>query len=83
MSSIKETVVEVLQNPKTGVAVSTTTTGSGLGTVLDLIPNDIGKLATVVGILLSLTIIYVHIARLRMDKQRNELELEILRQKER
>ena len=81
--------IEIAQNPKTGAVVSTMTTTTGLGTVLDWIPSDIGKLATLVGILLSLTLIYVHLSRIRMEKrrelveiERDRLELAVLREKE-
>jgi len=49
-----------------------------LGTILDLIPNEIGKLATLVGILLSIVLIYAHI--LAVHKTR--IEIEILRAQE-
>ena len=72
----------VVTNTKTGAAVATTTTTTGLGTFLDWIPSDIGKLATLVGILLSLTLIYVHVAREMRDRRREALELALLRDKE-
>jgi len=75
---VRDASIEIAQNPKTGALVSTATTGSGLGTLLNLIPNDIGKLATVVGILLSFLLIYANVLRIRRER----LELTILRRRE-
>jgi hypothetical protein len=50
-----------------GSAVATTTTGTGLATWMQMIPNDIGKLATVVGIVLSLVLILSHVLKIRQD----------------
>lgn len=74
----KNAIMDLILSPKTGTAVSTATTGSGLGTLLDLIPNDIGKLATLVGILLSIVLIYAHILAVRKTR----IEIEILRAQE-
>lgn len=86
--SAKEAIQEIATNPKTGQGVAFWTTGSGLGTVLEWIPNEIGKLATLVGILLSLTLIYANILRIRIERieacrreERDKLELDILRNK--
>ncbi len=59
--------------------VSAGTTSSGVMTWLDIIPNDIGKLATLVGICLSLTLIIMHIRKMRQDAQEAELKQELLR----
>ena len=67
---------------KTAAVVAATTTGTGLGTILDLIPDSIGKLATLVGIFLSLTLLYTHLRRSSNDSKIKNLEFEILRQKE-
>lgn len=76
MSDLKHTAVEILQSPKVGAAVSTATAGSGLGTLLDLIPNDIGKLATLLGIILTVLLIYVHVVQLRMKRAQEKREIE-------
>lgn len=65
---MREVVQAVAQSPKSGAAVSAATTGTGLGTFLDLIPNDIGKLATLVGIVLSVILIYSHLLTVRKTR---------------
>lgn len=65
---------DLAENVKAGVIVSTTTTGSGMGVVLDLIPDDIGKLATVVGIFLSLVLIYNHLRKGHIERRNKNVE---------
>lgn len=71
-------VSDVLANPKLASGVSIATTGTGVGTILDLIPTDIGKLATVVGIVLSMVLIYTHLLTVRKTR----VEIRLLEQKE-
>lgn len=80
--SAKEGLTELAQNPKVASAVSTLTTGTGLGTFLDLIPNDIGKLATLVGIVLSSVLIYTHWRKGRIEYEKTQLEILVLKEKE-
>lgn len=61
--------MSLMTDPKVGYIVGTSTTTSGLGTWLDLIPNDIGKLATLVGILLSVVIMTMHIRKMVLDSR--------------
>lgn len=69
-------ISEIASSTKAGATIAA---GTGLmGQVLDLIPNDITKLATVVGICLSLVLIYVQYR----NAQKTNLEIEILRRKE-
>lgn len=72
----------MLENPKVAAVVSAATAWTGFGTVMDWIPDDIGKLATVVGILLSLVLIYTHLRRGRIEYAKTQLEIEILKEKE-
>lgn len=58
--------------------VSTGTTGTGLVTWLDLIPNEIGKLATLVGICLTLVLIVVHVRKMHSDSREARLREELL-----
>ena len=58
------------------------TIGSGMGTALDMIPNDIGKLATLLGIVLSTVLIYTHFRKGRIEYQKTQLEIIILKEKE-
>ncbi len=71
-------IKDVATDPKVAGAVSTATTA--LGTFLDLIPNDIGKLATLVGIALSAVLIYTHIRKGRLEYQKIQLEIDQLRE---
>lgn len=80
--SVKDGLTELAQNPKVASAVSTVTTGTGIGTFLDLIPDDIGKLATLVGIVLSSVLIYTHWRKGRIEYQKTQLEILILKEKE-
>jgi hypothetical protein len=53
-------VNSLTSSPATGATVATGTAGAGFGAWLDLIPNEIAKLASLVGIVLSIVLIYVH-----------------------
>ena len=61
--SVKEAIQQLVTNTKVASGVAVSTTGSGLGTYLDWIPGDIGKLATLIGIVLSIVLIYSHLRR--------------------
>ena len=78
--SVKEVVQELVMNPKTAHVTATITAGTGLGTILDLIPNDIGKLATVVGIVLSIVLIRNHWRKGRVEYTKIQLENQLMRQ---
>lgn len=80
--SVRNAVEQVVTSPKVAGSVSAVTTGSGLGTVLDVIPNDIGKLATLIGIILSLVLIYTHWRRGRVEYEKTRLEIAILKERE-
>lgn len=68
-----------LTDPKLGAVVATGTGGSGLGTWLDMIPNEIGKLATLVGIILSMVLIVMHLRKMRQEARESRLREELLR----
>ena len=72
--SVKIIAAEVLNNPKVAVTVASTTMGTGLGTILDLIPDDVGKLTTLVGGVLSVVIIYNVLTRLSIERKQAKLE---------
>ena len=48
---------DAMTNPKAGALTAGGTISTGLGSWLDYIPNDIGKVATLVGIVLSTVVI--------------------------
>lgn len=80
--SVSEGVQQLANNPKIASGVAALTTGTGLGTVLDWIPDEIGKLATLVGIALSVVLIYTHWRKGRIEYKKTQLEISILKQKE-
>jgi hypothetical protein len=80
--SARDVVTEIVQNPRIASAVASLTTGTGVGTILDLIPDDIGKLATLVGIVLSTVLIYTHWRKGRIEYEKTRLEILLLKQKE-
>ena len=53
-----------------------------MGTVLEMIPNDIGKAATLVGMVLSSVLIYTHFRKGRIEYEKTHLEILILKEKE-
>ena len=77
-------VSDSLSDPRVGTVVSTITTGTGVGTVLNWIPSDIGKLASVVGIALSLVLIWLYFKKGLTeieDRKKIKLEIELLKAK--
>jgi len=70
---------ELLMSPKVGHAIATSTMGSGAATILELIPADIGKLATLLGVVLSVVLIVIHVRRHLLDSRKARLEIEILK----
>ncbi len=75
-------VKELIVNPKTVAAVSTATTSSGLSTWFEWIPSDIGKVAVVIGILLSSVLLYFNVVNGNLTNRKLRLELKLLREKE-
>ena len=81
--SVKDGLTELANNPKVASGVSAITTTSGISTYLDWIPNDIGKLATLVGIALSIVLIFTHLRKGSIEYRKTKLEILILKEKER
>jgi len=67
-----------LTDGRLGSAVATGTTGTGIATWLQMIPNDIGKLATLMGMVLSIVLILSHILKMRQDARESELREALL-----
>lgn len=74
---------EVAGNAKVAITVATATIGNGIATVLNAIPPEIGKLATLTGIVLSSVLIYTHWRKGRAEYAKTMLEIEILKRTER
>lgn len=51
------------------------TMGSGFGAAMDVIPEDIGKLATLFGMVLSMVLIYAHVQNVRLTRLRIAAEI--------
>ena len=67
------------ENTKAAASISTATTAAGLGTVLNYIPDVLGSVATMAGIMLS----WFLIRKVRMETRKIKLEMEVLRERER
>lgn len=78
MQQFAKELVELASNPKVATGVVAGTTSTGVGTWLYWIPNDIGKLASLVGIILSIVLIAVHVTVFR----KHAIELEILKEEQ-
>jgi len=66
-------------SPKTTAAVATGTTATGFGTMFDWIPSDIGRLAALVGIVLSCVLIFINVAAHLRNARRAELDIAKIR----
>lgn len=75
--SLKNTVVEVIQSPKTAAAVGGST--AAMGNFLSWLPDAaLAKIATLLGICLTLLLIAVQIYKLKAEmKKRRLLDLQI------
>jgi hypothetical protein len=72
--------MNILDSQPASIVVASGTTVTGLSTWLNLIPSEIGKLATVVGIVLSITLIVMHVRKMRQEARESALREEILRE---
>lgn len=70
--------MSILESQPASYAVAGSTTVTGLSTWLNLIPTEIGKLATVVGIILSITLVVVNIRKMRQEARESALREAIL-----
>lgn len=77
-NSIVQFVSDVSQSPKVAAVVSGATTSSGIATVLNWIPSDVGKLATAIGIVLSITLIATHVVKFIRDSEKHKIEMLLL-----
>ena len=71
----------MIQDIKLAAMVSASTTSVGFGLIFDWIPNDIGKLASLIGIVLSIVLICFHLRKGRIETKKAKLEIELLEQK--
>lgn len=71
-------ISDILDDVKTAVSVAIATCGSGVATFLEMIPTDIGKVATLMGVVLSIVLIYTHLKKSRLMEEKHKLEMELL-----
>ena len=71
-------VDQVAHSQKVAATVSGSTMGTGLATALEWIPTDIGKLATLVGIVLSVVLIYSHLIQRKQKNAEHKLKIAIM-----
>jgi hypothetical protein len=79
---VQNAASELVQSAKIATGVSAATTTSGIATVLEWIPTDIGKLATLIGLILSTVLIFTHWKKSKRageihDLEKRKLEIEI------
>lgn len=79
---LKQFATEVMQNDKVAATVAAVTTSTGTATWFDWIPGDIGKIATLVGIVLSLVLIVTHWRKHQIEYRKIKLEADVLAEKE-
>lgn len=68
----------LLNDIKVGFSVAIATGSSGLATFLEWIPADIGKLATLIGIILSLVLIYSHLRKTKLVEEEHNIKMKLL-----
>ena len=66
-------------NVKLAWVTAAGTASSGFGTVLDWIPDEIGKLASLLGILLTTILIFTHFWNGRATYTKTQLEIQKLK----
>lgn len=83
-------LIELTTDLKTAWATAWSTAGTGAATIVEWIPDGIGKLGTLVGIVLSIVLIYVHVGmgaanrkKAMLDIAKAELEIKELKRKAR
>ena len=75
-TEIKESLSQLSDNPKIQAAGAAFTTASGLGTVLNYLPDFLGIVATMTGILFT----WVMIRKGRLDARKIKLEIKLMKQ---
>lgn len=74
MQSIKEIFVSV----KTAIGTAGATIITGLGSLVELIPTDIGKVASLVGVVVTLFLAYLQWKRSKREDAEHKLQMEQL-----
>lgn len=69
----------IMHDIKVGSSIAVATFSSGTATFLHWIPPEVGKLATLIGIFLSVVLIYVHLKRSDRESEKHKLEIKLLK----
>jgi hypothetical protein len=64
----KSMIQELTHNFKVATTAAAATVTTGAGTILEYIPDDIGKVATVVGLVLSVLLFRIHLVTLKQKQ---------------
>ena len=72
---------ELVHSPKTPGIILPTTIGTGIATWIDLIPDNIGKLASLVGLVFSALIVYIQWRKFKLDEREKDITYALLQQK--
>ena len=78
---IQDSIQEIAENAKIATGTSIATAGSGVATWLEWIPVDIGKLGILIGLTLSLVLIYTHLKKSKRDGERHKIEMKYWKKK--
>ena len=68
-----------LSSPKTAISTAAATTSTGLGTMWDWIPADIGSVAALAGFLLTCLLAYINWRKWELDQIKIQLEIDALK----
>ena len=71
---------DAMTNPKAGALTAGGTISTGIVSWLNYIPDDIGKVATLVGIVLSTVMIVMYIKKISQDAKESALREQILQE---
>ncbi len=77
--SVQDQLVQHATSVKAAAIAGGATTGTGLSTWFDVIPDDIGKFASLIGICLTSVLIVFHVRKGLLDIKKSHLEIEILK----
>lgn len=80
INSLIQRAAAMTESPKIAVSVASATWSSGLAAAFEVIPEDMGKLSAVVGIVLSIVLLITHIKKDRRDTEKHTLEVLLLKE---
>lgn len=77
MKSLMQSAIAIVQEPKTGVAVGAGTFATGMANWMECIPNDIGKLVSLIGILVSVIMLIYHVRKDRREERMSRIRYRV------